>query len=143
MGIFSYVQVAMKLQPTDVENHRLFVNVTRCTKDDGVLRRLLDFAKDDHLVDQDKVRVHFALGKLYEDLGEYQKAFQHIDFGNHLQMQILNLNYISAEQNAVFQRLQKFFSPEVFQRYSECGLEDETPVFVLGLSRSGKSLSEK
>lgn len=83
----------------------------------------------------------FALGKAYEDTGEFRRAFQFIAEGNRLVRGVYA--YSIEEDRAFFQELQSFFTPQLFQRAGDCGHADPTPIFVVGMPRSGTTLVEQ
>ncbi|MGH6954442.1 MAG: tetratricopeptide repeat protein [Alphaproteobacteria bacterium] len=83
----------------------------------------------------------FALGKLYDDLGEYDKAFPRFREGNELKKAELNFSQenIRAQVDGVI----KAFDGTFFGERAGIGSPSELPVFVLGMPRSGTTLTEQ
>ena len=82
--------------------------------------------------------LHMALGKEYEDLGEYAKAFSHFTTGKSA---IRGTSEGSvARDKAVFEAVTLAF-PEPRPQPAGC-LSDE-PIFVMGMPRSGTTLVER
>ncbi len=85
-----------------------------------------------------KVLVEFALGKAFEDAGEFERSFQHYDSANSSYADIRHLHYSS--QNDL---LKSFFTMEYFSARNQHGDEADAPIFVVGLPRSGSTLIEQ
>jgi tetratricopeptide (TPR) repeat protein len=89
----------------------------------------------------DRHHLCFALGKAYEDRGEYAESWAHYQRGNALKRaesryrpEVIELN--TANQKSVCTR--KFF-----EQRTGFGVEGTAPIFVLGLPRSGSTLIEQ
>ena len=54
--------------------------------DDSEIKRLEEMVIDEYLDQEEKIYMHFALGKAYEDISEYKKSFDHYKQGNDLKL---------------------------------------------------------
>ena len=88
-----------------------------------------------------RMRVHLALGKAADDLGEYDRAMQHFDAADVLRPNSASFN--SAAFDAEINRLIERFSPGVSERAPELGSTDATPILIIGMPRSGTTLVEQ
>ncbi len=88
-----------------------------------------------------RMRVHLALGKAADDLGEYDRAMQHFDAADALRPNSASFN--SAAFDAEVNRLLEGFSPGVRERAPELGSADATPILIIGMPRSGTTLVEQ
>ena len=87
-------------------------------------------------------RVHFALGKACDDLGDYAEAMQHFDAGNRFAGQALPFN--RAHFGASVHRLiTGDTTPDFFQQNRDVGSSSELPVLILGMPRSGTTRVEQ
>ncbi len=89
----------------------------------------------------DRYHLCFALGKAYEDRGEYSESWRYYGRGNELKRgesryrpEVIELN--TAKQKEVCTR-------DFFERRSGFGVASAAPIFVLGLPRSGSTLIEQ
>ncbi len=82
-----------------------------------------------------------ALGKAYEDSDEYNRAFQFIDEGNRLLRS--SYTYNSEEEASFFHKIRTIFQPEFFQRTEGHGHNNASPIFIVGMPRSGTTLVEQ
>ncbi len=91
-------------------------------------------------VDQ-RLMVHFALGKAYEDAGNYEQSFFHLEAGNRLKRS--TFHYSVEEDKALFGAISQVFDSTLFEEKSGFGISDASPIFILGMPRSGTSLVEQ
>jgi hypothetical protein len=85
--------------------------------------------------------LHFALGKAYDDMGEYQKAFHHYSVGAKLKRKTLTYN--EAEVHSFFEDTKRLFSKEFINRKEFVGNPSKVPIFIVGMPRSGSTLTEQ
>lgn len=110
------------------------------TRDDDVIRmeEMLELPLQD--VTQ-KSFLHFGLGKAYEDLQDYDKAFNHYAQANDLKRSTINYNV--ADDRYKMENTLLTFSKAMLDRLENCGYQSETPIFVVGMPRSGTTLTEQ
>jgi tetratricopeptide (TPR) repeat protein len=85
--------------------------------------------------------LHFSLGKALDDLKDYEPAMQHFDAANKLRHRTSKLD--RARLTGQFDGLIERFTPEYFARHAGLGCDEETPLLVLGMPRSGTTLTEQ
>lgn len=95
----------------------------------------------DALAKSKQIFLHYALGKAYDDLGEYDKAFSHYSKGAFIKRK--SLQYSSDEELARTNQVISSFTPELFNRLQGVGNPSNQPIFVLGMPRSGTTLTEQ
>jgi tetratricopeptide (TPR) repeat protein len=99
------------------------------------MRRLLQQGKAQ---DFSLVILHFTLGKALDDLKEYEAAMGHFDAANRLRHRTSRLD--RAALTPQFDGLIERITPDYFARHAALGSGDETPLLVLGMPRSGRTL---
>lgn len=85
--------------------------------------------------------VHYALGKAYTDMGEYENGFEHYQTGSALKR--ARLNYDAGEMAKFFDGIKEAFTKETFTNPPFRGHPSAMPIFVLGMPRSGSTLTEQ
>ena len=93
------------------------------------------------LPDASLMILHFSLGKALDDLGEFGPAMQHFDAANRLRHRTSKLD--RARTGEYFDGILERFTPDYFARHAELGSDDETPLMVVGMPRSGTTLTEQ
>lgn len=89
----------------------------------------------------EQIELHFALGKIHDDSGDYQRAFEHWTRGNLLKRR--QVSYDEAATLGLVDRIRSAFTPEQMRRAKGSGDSSHAPVFILGMPRSGTSLVEQ
>ena len=86
-----------------------------------------------------RVDVHFALGKLYDELRQYDQAFHHYQQANTLDTKESDkLEFVPQ-----FDAFLAAFAPERVGRRVRASNRSKLPVFIVGMPRSGTSLVEQ
>jgi len=105
----------------------------------GAMQALL--AKGDELARGERMRLHFALGKAFLDIGDSDQAFANLNAGN--QMKRAQISYDAAANTKWMQAIASLFSAEFLHRHAGQGMPSGLPVFVVGMPRSGTTLVEQ
>ena len=132
---------ALALEPRSIEAHFNLSTLKRYTADAAAVPVLESLAADlPALPLERRVQLLFTLGKMRDDLGRYEAAFAAYAEGNRLQASTLRVD--EAQADAAAARMVARFPREVFSR-APIGNLDPTPVFIVGMPRSGTSLVEQ
>lgn len=83
----------------------------------------------------------FALAKVYDDLGETDRAFACLKEANSLQRPLFAYDPKSDEER--MRRIENLFTAEFVQRFSHSGQTGIRPIFVVSMPRSGSTLMEQ
>jgi len=132
---------AMEHDEDSVAARLSLVQVRKVKADDENLAALE--AEAEGLGEMSKLKataLHFALGKCYDDTGQYDKAFPHFVEGGKLKR--TKFDYDPAETVRTVDGIAGFFDAPTLARLRG-GDPSEVPVFVLGMPRSGTTLTEQ
>jgi len=105
------------------------------------IARVEALSRAGHLTLSDRTSLHFALGKAYDDLGDYDRAFAHFERGNALKRR--TVRFVPEKFEQWVQGFHDTFTPELFERLRGSGCASERPVFIVGMPRSGTTLIEQ
>lgn len=95
----------------------------------------------EQLDDDDRKLLAFGLSVVYKKLANYEQSFAYLLEGNRLQRE--SIDY-SAEQTALqFDRIRGAFGPALLANELQQVDSDLTPIFIVGMPRSGTSLAEQ
>jgi tetratricopeptide (TPR) repeat protein len=88
------------------------------------------------------ISLRYALGKYYDDVGEYDRAFEHYREANGLSKRYES-NYSQAQLTERVDQIIRSCDAAFLQRFAAQGSGSEQPVFIVGMPRSGTSLTEQ
>ena len=90
---------------------------------------------------EDSGPLHIALSILAERKGDHAAAFEHVSTGKAIQSYRYpnDPELISTAVDALIER----FSPDEFARHAGAGVADDSPIFIIGMPRSGTTLLER
>ena len=89
----------------------------------------------------DRMYLHFALGKAYADQKDYTKAFDHYARAN--AMKRLTLSYDADWLTEQVGKLKTLYTREFFETRADAGCDSAEPIFVIGMQRAGSTLIEQ
>ncbi len=122
-----------------------YYDLVRCravtSDDDGLIQAMQAALATPRLEAAQRQRVHLAIGKAAEDLGEYSLAMQHFDAADTVRRSAASFD--SAAFSTLIDRVIALCTPELIARARELGSDDATPVLILGMPRSGTTLVEQ
>jgi len=93
------------------------------------------------LADEDRLHLHYALGKALEDRGDAAGAFGNYASGAALRRN--GLRYDADQTTALSRRSMALFTRDFFDARAGAGSASDAPVFIVGLPRSGSTLVEQ
>lgn len=93
------------------------------------------------LSDDDRLHLHYALGKALEDAELYGDSFRHYAAGAALRR--TQVDYDPDENHADLVRSRAVFTPALLAATAGQGCPAPDPIFVVGLPRSGSTLIEQ
>ncbi|MFT6270172.1 MAG: tetratricopeptide (TPR) repeat protein [Alphaproteobacteria bacterium] len=115
------------------------------------INKMLNGTKNQDVTVKDKIHLHFALGKAYEDQpldktdadhkAKYEKAFSHYARGNQLQRS--TLTYSNENHTQFVQSQIEAFTPKLVEKLKHKGHNDAAPIFIVGMPRAGSTLLEQ
>jgi len=134
-------QRAITIAPLLAGSYYDLVRCRRVTSDDGLVQRMEAALATPGLEATQRLRLHLAMGKAADDLGNYALAMRHFDAADEVRRE--SLVFDSAQFSVEVDRLIARCSPELMARAPQLGCVDLTPVLILGMPRSGTTLVEQ
>jgi tetratricopeptide (TPR) repeat protein len=122
-----------------------YYDIVRCRQirreDVGLIARMREALELPGLQPSQRSRVHLALGKAAEDLGDFAEAMRQFDSAETLRRAEVRFDLAGFE--ARVERMIARFTREMIARAPSEGCHDPAPVFIVGLPRSGTTLVEQ
>ena len=91
--------------------------------------------------DDDRLHLHFALGKAYDDAGDAEPAFRHFAAGNAIRAG--QLGYDAGDTRAIVDAAIATCTADFFAARADIGDPAPDPIFILGMPRAGSTLIEQ
>jgi tetratricopeptide (TPR) repeat protein len=139
-------RTALRLEPQLAQAHAQLATLLRgkLPEDDlGALERVL---ARPHLPLGPRLALHFGLAHVRDGRKEFEAAAEHMQKGNDLCLELWKAqgqSYDPTVHSAFVDRLINVFTPAFFERVRGFGVASERPVFIVGLPRSGTTLTEQ
>jgi len=133
---------ALEVQPRAIGTYSNLVDLEKFTPENPLfqtMERIVERVKNPESAPY--MALHFALGKAYDDMGEYEKAFHHYSVGARLKRKTLTYN--EAEVAQFFDDTKRIFTKEFITRKDFVGNPTRVPIFIVGMPRSGSTLTEQ
>jgi len=86
-----------------------------------------------------KASLYFSLGSILEKEKDYKNAFKYIDMGNHIKKSDYSPNHDLDKFSKAFE----FFTQHKFDTLPHASNNSELPIFIVGMPRSGTTLTEQ
>lgn len=102
------------------------------------VKRLRDLAARAGIAPEEREQLFFALGKLLDDCGSYDDAFDAYRQGNEIRN--ARVAYDAAAITKLTDEIIEVFSPEFLASPAANASASRTPVFIVGMPRSGTTL---
>jgi len=91
------------------------------------------------LTHRERLLLHFSAGELYDQIRMFDKAFSHYKRGN----SCVARHYSPEADKSRLDKTRAAFSADILERLTSAEQSMFTPVFIVGMPRSGTSLVEK
>jgi len=111
----------------------------RFTEDE--VQAMQSLLEDSELLDESRTQIHNALGLEYESRKDYASAFSNFEQGNILRRKAESYDPVDIE--STYGRIIDMFDQEIFLQNAGVQPAKTTPIFVVGLPRSGSTLIEQ
>jgi tetratricopeptide (TPR) repeat protein len=133
---------AIALKPDYARAHRHLSLMKRFDAQDEQYSKMQELYLDKNISEEQRCHINFGLAKACEDLGIFEQAFMHYSEGNMLRKKLLN--YDINQDVELFRQIKSNYA-----RIEHNSLEPNklskniTPVFIVGMPRSGTTLVEQ
>ena len=132
---------AIKKYPAHGEAYYSLANLKLFTFTDTEIAAMESQEQNPGVSHMARIYLDFALGKAFEDMGDYDKAFSYYERGNSFKRS--QSRFISEDLTAEFKAQAEVFSQGFVQKHTDTGFDAPDPIFIVGLPRSGSTLLEQ
>lgn len=149
-------QALLKINPNSIGSHIAIASTKKFLTYDDDMRNMeriyktmpdVDYSKvlKGEKIDVDsedpKMNLAMALAKAFEAIKSYEQSFFYYKEGNRLKRK--KYYYDQAADFKEFDQRRELFTPALISKYKDVGFQDKTPIFIVGMPRSGTTLLEQ
>lgn len=134
-------KACLDLDPSFGEAYWSLADLKNYVFSDAEIATMQTLLKGEGGDDVDQAQLHFALGRAFEHRKNYAQAFGHYATGNTRRRKTVPFDIEVFENKA--RRVRECFDSAFFSQRSGAGWPDRSPIFVVGLPRSGSTLVEQ
>jgi len=132
---------ALALDPEFTPAYRHIHQLGRSAFGDEDLERMQalfeQYSRDNHR----RLDLAFALSMVHAERGDHEQSIQYLLTANALARREVDYSLEADERE--FREIAATFSSEFIRQHAAAGCDDETPIFIVGMPRSGTSLVEQ
>lgn len=119
--------------------YNALVRTRKYTEEPPELAAILRELEDPSHMPEEAAALHHAAGKVLNDVRRYKEAIDHFKQGNQAGGQTFDIGSYRRWVDAVIET----FTPELVASMAAYGSPSEVPVFIVGMPRSGTTLTEQ
>ena len=108
---------------------------------DQEISQMEAYEADPATSEDDRAHLNFALGKAYEDIGEFENSFKYYAKGNATRDKIKSGNLDRIAHELDYQK--EHYDAAFFEERADHGCDAPDPIFIVGLPRAGSTLLEQ
>jgi tetratricopeptide (TPR) repeat protein len=131
----------IRLRPDSGESYWSLANLKTYQLTEGDIVAMEKALEKEDLTNQSRVNFLYALGKAHEDRNDFEGAWEYYRHGNETQRMLEKYDPVQTE--VLHDSIVEVFSAELLREKGEQGNPDPSPIFVIGLPRSGSTLIEQ
>jgi predicted Zn-dependent protease len=131
----------LTLAPTYGEAYWSLANLKVVSFDPAEEAAMAAMTAQPGLAEEDRLHLHYALGKALEDRKLYAQSFQHYAEGARIRRG--QITYDADHTRAFVDRCKAQFTVDFFEARAGGGSPSRAPIFIVGLPRAGSTLIEQ
>jgi tetratricopeptide (TPR) repeat protein len=139
-GIAAYRR-GLELAPTLGELWWSLANLKTVPFTDGDVAAMAEALAGEGLGAEDRLHLHFALGRAHEERKDPEPSFGHYAEANRIRAAMIR--YDIGEVETFVARAKALFTPDFFADRTGGGCPAPDPIFILGMPRAGSTLIEQ
>ena len=140
-SIKSY-EKAIELRPDYADAHNALSTIKKYKKNDSQAIKMKSLIENNNLSLSEKISLNFALANVNEDLKNSKDFFYYLNEANRLNKK--KSNYSFEKDKEILSKIRDIFE-KTNSKVAKSSLKNETlsPIFIIGMPRSGTSLVEQ
>jgi len=135
-----YFKKAIEIDNFNSESYYNYVSTKKISKDDEIFLKLKNFIEKEKLPQAQNFKMYYSLSKSYFDINNKELGFKYLELASNFKLNEIENSYKKQSKN--FKKIKKYFKTTK-KNLEELNNFKTTPIFILGMPRSGTSLIEQ
>jgi len=135
-----YFKKTIEIDKFNSEAYINYVSAQKIVPEDEIFLKLQKFVEIEKLSETQNMKMYYALSKSYFDIDNNKSAFEYLQLAN--EMKLEEMEYSFKKQSKNFKKIKEYFSQNLKVSLDSYNFKS-TPIFILGMPRSGTSLIEQ
>ena len=140
-----YFEKALENNPAHVHSYYSLSFVHKYKENDPYLKKMLSMLDNVGKRSEKASKLHSALGRAYNDIGDFDEAFSHYAQANYIKRS--HFKFQIKDVGTLFSKTKKAFKDAdvkaIALQEKDISDADISPIFIVGMPRSGTSLVEQ
>jgi len=139
----TYLTKAISIKNDHINAIQDLISINKMEKNDPLFDQLEKMKTRKDILPADRITLFFTMGKMYHQIKDYDKAFSNYEMANTLRGELIGKNYPIENHMQWTDRVINTITKDFVLTHQGYGEPSSSPVFVLGMPRSGTSLVEQ
>ena len=135
-----YFKEAIEIDKFNSESYYNYVSAKKILENDEIFIKLQNLVEEEKLPEVQNFKIYYSLSKSYFDIDNKDLAFKYLELASNFKLREIENSY--KKQSKDFKQIKEYFKTS--KKISELSNNFKTtPIFILGMPRSGTSLIEQ
>ena len=135
-----YFKEAIEIDKFNSESYYNYVSAKKILENDEIFIKLQNLVEEEKLPEVQNFKMYYSLSKSYFDIDNKDLAFKYLELASNFKLREIENSY--KKQSKDFKQIKEYFKTS--KKISELSNNFKTtPIFILGMPRSGTSLIEQ
>ena len=135
-----YFKKTIEIDQFHSESYFNYISSKKISSDDEIFLKLKNFIEKDNFPETRNYKMYYSLSKAYFDLGNHELGFNYLKLAKNFKLN--EIDYSFKKQSKNFKKIKEYFYDDI-KSLKELNNFNSTPIFILGMPRSGTSLIEQ
>jgi tetratricopeptide (TPR) repeat protein len=140
-GVNKYMRMLLECDPQYFRAYYILARAHEPSELEDIKEKMEELYTNPDTPDEGRMYLGYGLGKVYEEGGNYDKAFECLKLANTIKR--ASFDFTTDTSIREFDNLISLYTKSSIDQMGPTGFHDKTPIFIVGMPRSGTSLIEQ
>ena len=135
-----YFKKTIEIDKFHSESYFNYISSKKISDNDEIFLKLKNFIEEEKLPETQNYKMYYSLSKAYFDLGNHEFGFNYLKLAKEFKLNEIDFSFTKQSKN--FMKIKDYFYEDI-KNLKVLNNFKSTPIFILGMPRSGTSLIEQ